>query len=61
MDVLISRWKDNVLFTPGPLTTSRTVKQALLRGLRSRDVAFIALVMNFLRRLLAIGDVSASE
>jgi 2-aminoethylphosphonate-pyruvate transaminase len=26
-------WKDKALFTPGPLTTSRTVKQAMLRDL----------------------------
>ena len=26
----IPGWKDRVLFTPGPLTTSKTVKQAML-------------------------------
>jgi 2-aminoethylphosphonate-pyruvate transaminase len=59
MDALISGWKDKVLFTPGPLTTSRTVKQALLRDLGSRDGAFTALVADVRRRLLAIGGVAA--
>ena len=36
-------WKDKALFTPGPLTTSPTVKQAMLRDLGSRDTEFIAL------------------
>ena len=40
----IPGWKDKVLFTPGPLTTSRTVKQAMLRDLGSRDFEFIGLV-----------------
>jgi 2-aminoethylphosphonate-pyruvate transaminase len=31
--------KDKLLFTPGPLTTSHTVKQAMLRDLGSRDPA----------------------
>ncbi|MEY3150498.1 MAG: 2-aminoethylphosphonate-pyruvate aminotransferase, partial [Chloroflexota bacterium] len=40
----ISSANDKPLFTPGPLTTSRTVKQAMLRDLGSRDVAFVNLV-----------------
>ncbi|MFZ4850706.1 MAG: 2-aminoethylphosphonate--pyruvate transaminase, partial [Caldilinea sp.] len=40
----ISAWKDKALFTPGPLTTSRTVKQAMLRDLGSRDPEFTAIV-----------------
>ncbi|GAG33671.1 unnamed protein product, partial [marine sediment metagenome] len=40
----IPNWKDKILFTPGPLTTSRTVKQALLRDLGSRDYEFISIV-----------------
>ncbi|MFA6240219.1 MAG: 2-aminoethylphosphonate--pyruvate transaminase [Candidatus Hydrogenedentales bacterium] len=53
----ISSWKDKVLFTPGPLTTSRTVKQALLRDLGSRDFEFIAMVKDIRNRLLAVGGV----
>lgn len=59
MDAPISGWKDKVLFTPGPLTTSQTVKQALLRDLGSRDGAFIARVADIRRRLLEIGGVAA--
>ena len=54
-------WKDKALFTPGPLTTSRTVKQAMLRDLGSRDHEFIALVKDIRRRLLQIGSVSEPE
>ena len=48
-------WKDKVLFTPGPLTTSRTVKQAMLRDLGSRDFEFIEMVRDIRRRLVALG------
>ncbi len=54
-------WKDKTLFTPGPLTTSRTVKQAMLRDLGSRDQEFIALVRDIRQRLLRIGQVSEPE
>lgn len=54
-------WKDNVLFTPGPLTTSRTVKQAMLCDLGSRDTAFIHLVREIRQRLLTIGEASPEE
>jgi 2-aminoethylphosphonate-pyruvate transaminase len=47
-------WKDKALFTPGPLTTSRTVKQAMLRDLGSRDTEFIAVVKDVRRRLVAL-------
>ena len=46
--------KDKILFTPGPLTTSRTVKQAMLRDLGSRDFEFIETVKDIRRRLLAL-------
>jgi 2-aminoethylphosphonate-pyruvate transaminase len=51
----VSGWKDKVLFTPGPLTTSRTVKQAMLRDLGSRDMEFISLLRNVRRRLVELG------
>ncbi len=57
----ISNWKDKVLFTPGPLTTSRTVKQALLRDLGSRDFEFIAMVKDIRNRLLAVGGVEKGD
>ena len=50
----ISSWKDKILFTPGPLTTSRTVKQALLRDLGSRDFEFIGAVRDIRSRLVAL-------
>ena len=50
--------KDKLLFTPGPLTTSLTVKQAALRDLGSRDHEFIAMVRNIRRKLLELGGVA---
>ena len=47
-----------LLFTPGPLTTSRTVKQAMLRDLGSRDPEFLGVVRDIRRRLLEIGRVA---
>lgn len=54
----IPSWKDKILFTPGPLTTSRTVKQAMLRDLGSRDYEFIELVRWVRGQLLEIGEVA---
>lgn len=51
-------WKDKALFTPGPLTTSRTVKQAMLRDLGSRDVEFIGVVNEIRRLLLGLGQAN---
>lgn len=47
-------WKDKVLFTPGPLTTSRSVKQAMLQDLGSRDHTFIGIIKDVRERLLGI-------
>jgi 2-aminoethylphosphonate-pyruvate transaminase len=49
---------DKLLFTPGPLTTSLTVKQAMLHDAGSRDPQFIALVRSIRDRLLQLGGVS---
>ena len=54
MDTL-SSWKDKALFTPGPLTTSATTKQAMLRDLGSRDAEFINTVKDVRRRLVELG------
>lgn len=51
----MNTWKDKALFTPGPLTTSRTVKQAMLSDLGSRDMEFIDMVGDIRRRLVKIG------
>lgn len=39
----VSETGDPLLLTPGPLTTSKTVKQAMVHDWGSRDAAFIAL------------------
>ena len=46
-----------LLFTPGPLTTSPTVKSAMQVDLGSRDPAFIRVVSEILRELLKLGGV----
>lgn len=52
---------DKLLFTPGPLTTSSTVKQAMLRDLGSRDAEFLAVVSSLRARLLDLADVAEPE
>ena len=47
-----------LLFTPGPLSTSDTVKQAMLRDLGSRDREFLSVVRDIRRRLLELGGVA---
>lgn len=49
---------NKLLFTPGPLTTSRTIKEAMLRDFGSRDTAFIETVRRIRRQLLKIAGVS---
>ena len=53
--------KDKPLFTPGPLTTSRTVKQAMLRDLGSRDTEFIETVRRVRDGLLQVAGISQAE
>lgn len=45
---------DAKLFTPGPLTTSLTVKQAMLHDLGSRDSVFLHIVAHIRAKLLEI-------
>jgi 2-aminoethylphosphonate-pyruvate transaminase len=47
--------KDKLLFSPGPLTTSATVKGAMLRDLGSLDSEFLDTVHNIRMRLLDLG------
>jgi 2-aminoethylphosphonate-pyruvate transaminase len=49
---------DPLLFTPGPLTTSASVKAAMQHDLGSRSPEFIELVARIRRELLEIGGVS---
>ncbi len=57
----IPGWKDRILFTPGPLTTSRLVKQAMLRDLGSRDHEFIEIVRDVRRRLVGLGEATQEQ
>jgi 2-aminoethylphosphonate-pyruvate transaminase len=56
----LSTAADKPLFTPGPLTTSRTVKQSMLRDLGSRDAEFLEVVSEVRSSLLALGGVSTA-
>jgi 2-aminoethylphosphonate-pyruvate transaminase len=50
-----------LLFTPGPLTTSATVKQAMLRDLGSLDGDFLATVRGIRTRLLELGPYPVED
>src|SRR5271170_454204 len=50
--------KDKLLFTPGPLTTSATVKEAMLRDVGSRDFDFMGIVRAIRRKLVELGGVA---
>ena len=52
---------DKPLFTPGPLTTSRTVKQAMLRDLGSRDSEFIDTIQRVRNRLLEVANLTQAD
>ena len=52
---------DPWLLTPGPLTTSATVKRAMLRDWGSRDEAFIAMTARVRDRLVALANAEASH
>jgi 2-aminoethylphosphonate-pyruvate transaminase len=52
--------KDKLLFTPGPLTTSPTVKAVMQHDAGSRDPEFISIVRNIRRRLLALGGAASA-
>ncbi len=47
---------DKYLFTPGPLSTTATVKHAALRDLGSRDDEFLAVVRDIRHRLLVLAE-----
>ena len=53
--------RDKLLFTPGPLTTSPTVKEAMLRDLGSRDTAFIAAIGSIRDGLLHLAGLSREQ
>lgn len=49
---------DKKLFTPGPLNTTSSVKEAMLRDLGSRDTEFIEIVKDVRNGILKLGNVS---
>ena len=53
--------KDKPLFTPGPLTTSLSVRTAMLRDLGSRDATFMTAVKETREKLLEIAGVSQAD
>jgi 2-aminoethylphosphonate-pyruvate transaminase len=55
---LIPCARDKLLFTPGPLTTSLSVKQAMLHDAGSWHFEFNGIVKNVRERLLALAGVS---
>ncbi len=50
-----------ILFTPGPLSTSKTVKEAMLEDMGSRDSAFVNAVKDIRNELLRLAHVSQKE
>lgn len=57
----IANANDKPLFTPGPLTTSRTVKQAMLRDLGSRDGEFLDVIRTVREKLLQVAGLASPE
>ena len=53
--------RDKLLFTPGPLTTSQTVKQAMLRDAGSWHSDFNQLVADIRSRLLSLAGLTREE
>ncbi len=50
-----------LLFTPGPLSTSKTVKEAMLQDMGSRDHAFLLAVKEIRDGLLTLAGVSKEQ
>ena len=53
--------RDPWLLTPGPLTTSLTVKQAMLHDWGSRDAKFIAINQRVREKLVALAGASGTH
>lgn len=52
---------DKLLFTPGPLTTSESVKQAMLHDYGSRDFTFVQAVKDIRSQLLELAGVRKED
>lgn len=53
--------RDKLLYTPGPLTTSSGVRQAMSRDLGARDVDFLRIVSEIRAELLRVAALSPDE
>ncbi|KAM3140413.1 hypothetical protein pb186bvf_007573 [Paramecium bursaria] len=53
--------QQQILFTPGPLLTTKSVKEACLIDMGSRDPEFIKIIKYIKQRLLDISNVSNEE
>lgn len=53
--------RDKKLFTPGPLSCSQSVKEAMLRDLGSRDEEFLNIIKLIRQKLVDIGEVPPEE
>lgn len=61
MNLKATSMRDKILFTPGPLTTSPTVKQAMLHDAGSWDVEFSERVRWIREQLLANAELSQAD
>lgn len=61
MSGAIPNARDKLLFTPGPLTTSLSVKQAMLHDAGSWHAEFNTLVASVRERLLAVAGLSRED
>ena len=59
--IFISYFADKKLFTPGPLTSSASVKNAMQRDLGSRDEQFINIVSKIRSELLKVANVDENN
>lgn len=53
--------KNKILFTPGPLTTSQSVKETMLVDIGSRDYEFKEIINSIQEKLLKIGNLQKNE
>ena len=58
---MTSKGRDSWLLTPGPLTTSMSVKQAMLHDWGSRDQEFIAINRRVRERLVVLAGGEGSH
>lgn len=54
-------WKDRILLTPGPLTTSQTVKLAMLKDCGSREEEMIHTIRFIRKSILRLGNADKSQ